>query len=68
MFLQTASLRSDNCSPSPGHLFGIVRNDCSASFGIIVRHHRNTQHNKKKKDRAISDPASVDDCGIELFE
>jgi hypothetical protein len=43
MFLQTASLRSDNCSPSPGQLFAIVRNGCSASFGITVRHHRNTQ-------------------------
>ena len=42
MYLQTASLRSDNCSPSPGQLFGIVRNGCPASFGITVRHHRNT--------------------------
>jgi hypothetical protein len=26
MFFETASLRSD-CSPSPGHLFAIVRTD-----------------------------------------
>jgi hypothetical protein len=42
MFLKTASLCSDNCSPSPGQLFVIVRNGCSASFGITVRYHRNT--------------------------
>jgi hypothetical protein len=46
MFLQTASLRSDNCSPSRGQLFAIVRNGCSASFGITVRDHRNTQAEK----------------------
>jgi len=43
MFLKTVSLRSDNCSTSPGQLFDIVRNSCSASFGITVCHHRNTQ-------------------------
>ena len=53
MFLQTASLRSDNCSPSPGQLFAIVRNGCSASFGITVRHHRNTQNELIEKDLVV---------------